>query len=179
LDYPDLLDTQLKAMLQLSRTFDIRILVPMVTFAEDMERVKDRFYKAATDLGIETLPPLGAMIETPAAALCVESLLKYSDFFSIGTNDLTQYTMAAGRENPLVSDYFQDAHPAVFKLLRIIFEQVGNKSISLCGELAGNTEALSSLLRIGIRNLSVAPSLVPIVKERIRNTEITLKADNK
>jgi phosphotransferase system enzyme I (PtsI) len=169
LEYPDLLDTQLKAMVQLSRTFDVRILVPMVTFAEDMERVRDRLCKAAAEFGTDTSPPLGAMIETPAAALCVERLLKYSDFFSIGTNDLTQYTMAAGRENPLVSNYFRDDHPAVVKLLQIILNQVGNTPVSLCGELAGNTEALSRILGIGLRSLSVPPFLVSIVKESIRN----------
>jgi phosphotransferase system enzyme I (PtsI) len=169
LAYPDLLDTQLNAIMRLSRLFDIRILIPMVTLADDMKHVQERLRKAAMEMEIGTLPPLGAMIETPAAALCVESLLTYADFFSIGTNDLTQYTMAAGRENSLVNNYFQDDHPAVLSLLRMVFEQADSRPVSLCGELAGNTEALSGVLRTGIRNLSVAPSLVPIVKERIRN----------
>jgi phosphoenolpyruvate-protein phosphotransferase (PTS system enzyme I) len=118
LAYPELLHTQLRALARLSREHDIQILVPMVTLAQDMKRLRELLVAATAEVGVERLPPLGAMIETPAAALCVVEIMTHADFLSIGTNDLTQYTMAAGREDPLVSDYFRDDHPAVLRLVR-------------------------------------------------------------
>jgi phosphotransferase system enzyme I (PtsI) len=174
LAYPELLTTQLKAILQLGQQFDIRILVPMVTFADDMRFIREGLQKTAVELKVTTLPLLGAMIETPAAALCVEELRQYADFFSIGTNDLTQYTMAAGRENPLVSDYFQEDHPALFKLLSLTVGQVGDTTVSVCGELAGDVNALPQLLQLGIRHISVPAPLIPLVKERIRGIRINM-----
>jgi phosphotransferase system enzyme I (PtsI) len=168
LQYPDLLDTQLKALLQLSEEYDVHVLVPMVTLAEEMARVRSRFAAIAREMSCDRLPPLGAMIETPAAALTIGEIIAHADFLSIGTNDLTQYTMAAGRENPLVNDYFREDHPAVLRLVRIIVEEAGQVSVAVCGELARQVEALPGLLKLGIRALSVAPPLVPGVKEAIR-----------
>jgi phosphoenolpyruvate-protein phosphotransferase len=168
LQYPDLLDTQLRALWQLSREFDVRVLVPMVTLAEDIVRVRTRFAAVANEANRQELPPLGAMIETPAAALCVEDIKAHADFLSIGTNDLTQYTMAAGRENPLVNDYFLEDHPAVLRLVRTIVEEAGSVPVAVCGELARRLDAIPILLKLGIHTLSVAPPLVPGVKEAIR-----------
>ncbi|TSA29988.1 MAG: phosphoenolpyruvate--protein phosphotransferase [Verrucomicrobiaceae bacterium] len=168
LQYPDLLDVQLKALLELAREHDVHILVPMVTLAGDMERVRRRLREIADAAGISRLPPLGAMIETPAAALCVAELIPHSDFFSIGTNDLTQFTMAAGRENPLVNDYFLEDHPAVLRLVRIVLDEAGQTPVSVCGELAADLKSIPSLLKLGLRSLSVAPPLAPAVKEAIR-----------
>jgi len=168
LQYPDLLDTQLRALWQLSREFDVRVLVPMVTLAEDIVRVRTRFAAVANEANRQELPPLGAMIETPAAALCVEDIKAHADFLSIGTNDLTQYTMAAGRENPLVNDYFLENHPAVLRLVRTIVEEAGSVPVAVCGELARRLNAIPILLKLGIHTLSVAPPLVPGVKEAIR-----------
>jgi phosphoenolpyruvate-protein phosphotransferase (PTS system enzyme I) len=111
---------------------------------------------------------LGAMVETPAAALTIPDLLQYADFLSIGTNDLTQYTMAADRENRLVNDYFVEDHPAVLRLVRLIVEEAGAVPVTVCGELAGQCHAVPALLKLGIRILSVAPPLVPSVKEAVR-----------
>ena len=111
---------QLKSLLRLSRTQDIRILVPMVTLDRDMQKMRELFLAAAHELGIETLPPLGAMIETPAAALTVGQIAKHADFLSVGTNDLTQYTLVARRDNATVRDYYEDTHPSMFRLLGII-----------------------------------------------------------
>jgi phosphotransferase system enzyme I (PtsI) len=169
LAYPDLLETQLQVLLTLSQQFDLRILVPMITIAEDMARVRELYTTLANEVGIDSPPPLGAMIETPAAALGIETLRQYADFFSIGTNDLTQYTMAAGRENALINTYFQDDHPVIMRLTRLIVEQAGDTPISLCGELAGKIEALSDLLDAGLRSVSVAPPLIPIIKQHIRH----------
>jgi hypothetical protein len=101
------------------------------------------------------------MLETPAAALSVPSLRKYVDFFSIGSNDLAQYTMAAGRENPMVTEYFIDDHPTVLRLIELAVRESVDTPVSLCGELAGRIDALPFLLKTGIRSLSVAASLVP------------------
>ena len=168
LAYPELLQTQLRALARLSREHDIQILVPMVTLAQEVKRLRELLVAATAEVGVERLPPLGAMIETPAAALCAVEIMKYADFLSIGTNDLTQYTMAAGREDPLVSDYFRDDHPAVLRLLRLVSEVVGDTPLALCGELAGRVDVLPFLLAAGIRSLSVAPPLVPTVKGAVR-----------
>jgi len=168
LKYPDLLDTQLKALLEIAREQDIHILVPMVTLAEDMARVRQRMREIADAVGIAKIPPLGAMIETPAAALCVGEILKHSDFLSIGTNDLTQFTMAAGRENPLVNEYYLENHPAVLRLVRMVLDEAGQTPVSVCGELAADLGSIPVLLKLGLRRLSVAPPLVPSAKQAIR-----------
>jgi phosphoenolpyruvate-protein phosphotransferase len=173
LRYPDLLDTQLAALLEFSRDRDLRILVPMVTLAEEMKEVRRRLREKADAMGIETLPALGAMIETPAAALSIAEIIPHADFLSIGTNDLTQFTMAAGRENPLVNDYFVEDHPAVLRLIRTVMEEAGGTPVSICGELAGRLDCTAILLRIGARSLSVAPLLVPGVKEAIRQASLS------
>jgi len=113
LAYPELLMPQLRALLRLSQDYSVRILVPMVTLAEEMVQIRQAMEEAARDLAVDSVPLLGAMIETPAAAICAAEIACYADFLSIGTNDLTQYTMAAGRENPLDAKYFIDDHPTV------------------------------------------------------------------
>jgi phosphoenolpyruvate-protein kinase (PTS system EI component) len=142
----------------------------MVTTARDMSVVRQHAESVAAGLGMTQLPPLGAMIETPAAALTVPDILRHADFLSIGTNDLTQYTMAAGRENPLVGDYFVEDHPAVLRLLRIIFYEAGTAPVSICGELAGDPAMTAALIEMGARQLSVAPPLVPLIKATVRRT---------
>lgn len=170
LKYPDLLDTQLKTLLEFSRVHDLHILVPMVTLAAEMAEVRRRFRIIADAAGFEELPPLGAMIETPAAALSIGDIAQHADFLSIGTNDLTQFTMAAGRENPLVNDYFLEDHPAVLRLVQIILAEAGEAPVSICGELAGRTDCIPTLLNLGVRHLSVAPPLVPGIKEMVRQS---------
>ncbi|MEI6279269.1 MAG: phosphoenolpyruvate--protein phosphotransferase [Verrucomicrobiae bacterium] len=168
LKYPDLLDSQLKALLEIAREQNVHILVPMVTLAEDVAQVRRRLREIADEAGIEKIPPLGAMIETPAAALCVGEIIQHADFLSIGTNDLTQFTMAAGRENPLVNDYYLENHPAVLRLVRIVLEEAGEIPVTVCGELAADLNSIPILLKLGLRNLSVAPPLVPAAKQAVR-----------
>ena len=168
LDYPELTAAQLKVCLRLSRNREIRVLVPMITLAEEMGKIKGMYLQAAKEAGIESLAPLGAMLETPAAALSVKEIAQHADFFSIGTNDLTQYTLAAGRENPRVADYFIETHPVIMRLLEIIVTDAGDTPLEICGELAGYPDAIPSLVQRGIRALSVAPPLVPFVKQAVR-----------
>lgn len=167
LKYPDLLEAQLRALLAVSQQFRIGILIPMVTVESDVAQVVEIFHGLAVKMGIRELPRIGAMIETPAAALSIPSLKKHVDYFSIGSNDLTQYTMAAGRENPLVTDYFIDDHPAMLRLIELVIRESGDTPVSLCGELAGRTDVIPRLLRTGIRSLSVSAALVPDVKHAI------------
>lgn len=170
LDYPEILQMQLRVLLMLTQDYDLHILVPMITLAEDIQRVKRMLSDVASSIGIQHLPPLGAMIETPAAALCVEEIMKHADFLSIGSNDLTQYVMAADRENSLVNRYYQETHPSILRLIEFIFQKPIDKPVALCGELAANSDAISGLLRSGIRLLSVAPPFIPMVKEKVRST---------
>lgn len=168
LAFPDLLRTQLRSFLRLSKERSIRILVPMVTLADDMQAVRELYLQAAHELSCPSPPPLGSMVETPAAALCAEALCAHSDFFSVGTNDLTQYTMAAGRENAHVQEYFRQDHPAIFRLLEDMIAAVGNQPVSICGELASRPEVTSTLLRMGVGEFSVSPLQIPYVKQAVR-----------
>ena len=169
-EYPDLLEAQLRAVLKVSQQFRIGVLIPMVTTESDVVQVVELFHRLAAEMGIRELPRIGTMIETPAAALSIPSLKKHVDFLSIGSNDLTQYTMAAGRENPLVTEYFIDDHPTILRLIELVVRESGDTPVSLCGELASRIDVIPRLLRTGIRSLSVAAALVPDVKNAIRNS---------
>jgi phosphoenolpyruvate-protein kinase (PTS system EI component) len=171
LDYPQLARTQLKSLLRLSQTQDIRILVPMVTLERDMQQMRELLVTIAHEMGMENHPPLGAMIETPAAALTVGQIAKHADFLSVGTNDLTQYTMVAGRDNATVSGYYEDTHPSMLRLLGIIIAEASGKPVTICGEMAGREDVIPRLLELGFRALSISPPLIPTTKELIRSID--------
>jgi phosphoenolpyruvate-protein kinase (PTS system EI component) len=160
----------MRALLRLSTEHEIHILVPMVTFAEEMQKIREILENTANAQGCKQVPPIGAMIETPAAALSVGQIGETSDFLSIGTNDLTQYAMVAGRENPIVSTYFVDDDPAMLRLLGIAIKDAGDIPLSICGELAGRERAVPTLIQMGFRNLSVAAPLIPEIKEAVRQS---------
>ena len=172
-EYPEVLTMQLQAILTLLDEFDIQLLVPMVSLPEDMKFVKQALTLQCSRLNIVP-PKIGAMIETPAAALSVKSIEPYVDFMSFGTNDLTQYVFAADRENAAVEAYFNDSSDAIFRLIAMVHDDLPDMPLSVCGELAGRKEHTARLLRCGISSLSVAGPLVATVKETIRN----LKMDN-
>jgi phosphoenolpyruvate-protein kinase (PTS system EI component) len=169
-EYPELLKTQLRAVLELAGEFDVRILVPMVTLPDDVSVVREQLIQLCSRLRISSPPKLGAMIETPAAALAAQEIVKHTDFLSFGTNDLTQFVFAADRENAAVERYYRDASEVIFRLLRLTHDDVPEVPLSLCGELAGRPEHISRLLECGIRTFSVAAPLIPIIKETIRNS---------
>jgi len=169
-EYPELLNTQLQAILELSREFDVRILVPMVTLPDDVSVVKDQLTQLCSELRISSPPRLGAMIETPAAALAAQEIVRHANFLSFGTNDLTQFVFAADRENAAVERYYRDASDVIFRLLRLTHDDVPDVPLSLCGELAGRPEHIPRLLQCGIRTFSIAAPLIPIIKETIRNS---------
>ena len=172
IDYPQLARTQLKSLLRLSQAQDIRILVPMVTLERDMQQMRELLVAVAHEMGIQNIPLLGAMIETPAAALTVGQIATHADFLSVGTNDLTQYTLVAGRDDPTVSDYYEDTHPSMLRLLGIIIAEASGKPLTICGEMAGRPEVIPMLLEIGFRALSISPPLIPTTKQLIRSIDI-------
>lgn len=169
LEYPDLLRTQIEALLELSKEFDVRILIPMVTLTKDISSVRALLNHLGSEFGQTQLPALGAMIETPAAALSANSLSRHADFFSFGTNDLTQYAFASDRDNGAVEEYFDDTSDVIFRFVEITHDDVPEMPLSMCGELAGKPDYVSRLLRLGIRSLSVAPPLIPQVKQAVRD----------
>ncbi|MEO1081501.1 MAG: phosphoenolpyruvate--protein phosphotransferase [Pseudomonadota bacterium] len=173
-EYPELLKTQVLAIFDLAKEFNICVLIPMVTLPEDALAVKNMFIELGKEQAVLSLPKLGAMIETPAAALSAVDITKHVDFLSFGTNDLTQYSFAADRENAAVESYFNNVSQVIFRLLEITHGDVPNVPLSLCGELAGRPEHIARLLQCGIRTLSVAAPLIPQVKEAIRDCRCVL-----
>jgi phosphoenolpyruvate-protein phosphotransferase len=172
LEYTQLVRTQMGAILRLSQEHPIQMLIPMITLERDVERMREIFEALAVERKITRRPQFGAMIETPAAALAVPAILKHADFLCVGTNDLTQYTLAAARDDAAVNAYFQDSHESVLRLLRILLADAGGRPVTLCGELAGRETWVPLLLQMGFRSLSVAPLVIPGTKEAIRRVEI-------
>ncbi len=170
-EYPDLLYTQIKAIVQLLEEFELQILVPMVTLPDDMEFVRDILIEQCSQHNLAS-PKLGAMIETPAAALSAKQIGKFVDFMSFGTNDLTQYAFAADRENASVEPYFKDSSDVIFRLISIVHEDVPTMPLSVCGELAGRQKHTEKLLLSGISSLSVAAPLVSIIKQQVRSIRL-------
>jgi phosphoenolpyruvate-protein phosphotransferase len=172
LAFPQLVRTQFKALLRLSQDQAIRILVPMVALERDIQRIRELYGVVVHEMGLQHAPPFGAMIETPAAALTVADIARHADFLCVGTNDLTQYTLAVGRDDSAVSDYYIDDHPALLRLLEIVVREAPGKSLTICGELGGREEVIPRLLRMGFRGLSIAPPLIPATKDLIRSISL-------
>ena len=173
---PELFRIQIRAILRAAVGHNVKIMFPLVATLQDFELGKEQVDIAKGELNERGVPfngecELGIMVEVPSAAINAPQLARHADFFSIGTNDLTQYTMAAGRDNPLVSHYFQDDHPAILRLLRLVCREAGDKQVFICGELAGRLDAIPALLNAGIQMLSVAPPLIPSVKQTVRKVE--------
>jgi phosphoenolpyruvate-protein phosphotransferase len=168
LDYSQLVRTQMGAILGLAQKHPVQVLVPMVTLEDDARRMRETFDALCAERKVKSPPPFGAMVETPAAALTIPALAGYVDFFSVGTNDLTQYTLAASRDDASVSDYYVDSHESILRLLGIILADAAGRPVSLCGELAGREAMVPRLLAMGFRSLSVAPGLIPTTKALIR-----------
>src|SRR6202035_1638579 len=137
----------------------VRVLIPMVTLEDDIRRMRETFDTLCAERKIETPPAFGAMVETPAAALAIPTLARYVDFFSVGTNDLTQYTLAASRDDASVSDYYLDSHESGLRLLGSILAAAAGGPVSMSGELAGREAMVPRLLKMGFRSLSIAPHL--------------------
>jgi phosphoenolpyruvate-protein kinase (PTS system EI component) len=172
LDYSQLVRTQIGAILRLSQEHPVRVLIPMITLEEDVQRMRETFDSLCVERTITRPPEFGAMVETPAAALGVAALLKHADFLCVGTNDLAQYTLAAARDDAAVNDYYQAGHASVLRLLRIILADAVGRPVTLCGELAAREAWVPRLLQLGFRSLSVAPSAIPTTKATIRHLDV-------
>jgi phosphoenolpyruvate-protein phosphotransferase len=177
--HADLLKTQFRALLRAGAGYDLRIMVPMVSARSELERARSLLEEAKKELAAEGIDycitaQFGAMIEVPSAALIVEHLAPLVDFFSIGTNDLTQYTLAVDRTNERVAALASPYHPAVLRLIaRVIFEShKAGKWVGLCGELAGDVLAVPLLLGLGLDEFSMAPAAIPSVKAAIRRASL-------
>ncbi|MBL8519951.1 MAG: phosphoenolpyruvate--protein phosphotransferase [Betaproteobacteria bacterium] len=166
---PDLLVTQLKAMLGGSAPGTRRILLPMVTDPTDIDEVR----RMLDALGPGQPPALGVMIETPSSALLIEQLIDRVDFVSIGTNDLSQYTLAMDRGHPELAARLDALHPAVLRLIARVAEvaHAAGKDAAVCGGLASDTDAVPILVGLGIRELSAVPSAIPVVKRTLRTLD--------
>ncbi len=176
LDEKDLLETQLKALLICAgkNKGRVKILIPMVSVEEEILQLKKIITKLQQDLSnsghkIDNKVALGAMIEVPSAALNAEKLTEHLDFMSIGTNDLTQYTMAVDRGNEKICSLYQQQHPSLWKLIKITADASAktNTEIAVCGELSGNVLGACGLIGLGIRNLSMISNAIPKVKEEL------------
>lgn len=172
--YPELLTTQLRAILRAGAGAVVNILLPLVTSPVEVRRFREILEEVRASLEAEEakLPEavnVGGMVEVPAAVAVLRDLIPVLDFFSLGTNDLVQYTLAVDRTNAAVSDYYEECHPAVLRLIAETIRRVtgAGKSVSVCGEMAGRTDLTEFFLGLGCRVLSMDASRIPSVKNRV------------
>ncbi len=180
LDRPTIFKTQLRAILRASAFGKVKILIPMISSVEEVKKTLQLLDEVKSGLKADHIPfdeniEIGVMIETPAAAIMADLLAKYVDFFSIGTNDLTQYVLAIDRTNEKVSKYFNTFNPAVLHFVEhsIQAAQENNLKVTLCGEFAAMPEAIPLLLGMGLRSLSMNPFSLPGVKKIIRSLHVS------
>lgn len=174
-----LFKTQLRAILRASAVGDVRIMFPLISNLQELRQAKMILRDVMEDLDEYSVPynpdvKVGIMVETPSAALTASMLSRESDFFSIGTNDLIQYTLAVDRANERVATLYSGGDPAVLRLLRNVVYDAGKAGIGLgvCGEMASEPEYVLLLLGMGVRTLSIAPAMIPEIKKVIRSVTI-------
>jgi multiphosphoryl transfer protein len=174
LERADVLATQLRAILRVAAEHPVKVMLPMVATLEEIQAARAALDQARADTGIEAPLELGIMVEVPAAALTATGLAEHVDFFSLGTNDLTQYTMAAERGDERLAPLLTGPQPAV---LRLVQETVAGATahgrwVGVCGELAGDPPTAVLLAGLGVTELSMAPALIPEVKEALRGVDL-------
>ncbi|MGL4982340.1 MAG: phosphoenolpyruvate--protein phosphotransferase [Treponemataceae bacterium] len=170
---------QLRSLLRASNHGNAKIMIPMIISVDEILQTKkiiDEIYKELEASGepVKVKVPVGIMIETPAAAVNAEELAKHVDFFSLGTNDLTQYTLAVDRGNDKIVDLYDEGHPAVLKLIEQVIA-VGKKAgiaVDLCGEMGGDTRFTETLLRYGLKEFSMSPIHILPVKKVVRSIKL-------
>lgn len=176
---PEIFKTQLRALYRASVFGNLGIMFPMITSVKELERIKEICEEVKNELRAEDVEYLenteiGIMIETPAAAIISDRLAPMVDFFSVGTNDLTQYTLACDRQNPRLEEFCDTHHEAILRLIRMSAENAHKNGawIGICGELAGDTTLTEEFLRMGIDELSVSPAFVLKVRDTVRNIDL-------
>jgi phosphoenolpyruvate-protein kinase (PTS system EI component) len=179
--YPEFFQTQLRAILRAGVFGKISLLFPMVSTIEEVRLIRRMVRRTVEQLCLENVPhardvPIGIMLEVPAAALCIHSLLREVDYISIGSNDLTQYVMAADRDNPKVAHLCEPFNPPIFKLLHHILGACRRhkKPVTLCGEMAGRPRCFLPLFGMGLRRFSMSPGLLPNIKELVRSSNLAV-----
>ena len=176
---PELFQAQLRAILRAGYERNIKIMFPMIGSAGELRQACAQLDQAKAALATQNIPhtespEVGIMIEIPSAAILADALAPLVDFFSIGTNDLAQYTLAADRTNPLVAPLADPLHPAVLRLIRQVIEagHAHQKWVGMCGELAGNPLAVPLLLGLGLDEFSMTASAIPPAKALLRTLSV-------
>ncbi len=185
LAHTDVLESQIKAILRAGAVGPVRILLPMVSTVSEIRRTREIVKKLAARLKrkkipiADPLPPIGVMIEVPGAALAADSLAHDADFFAIGSNDLTMYTLAVDRTDEQVAYLYNPLHPAVLRLIQFSAgaAQRAGIPVSICGEIAGDPHFTALLLGLGFRELSMTAASIPRVKQRIRELDLAAAED--
>lgn len=171
--------TQLRALLRASAYGNISIMFPMIIAVDEVGKIKQILKEVKDELREQGIPfkdvEIGVMIETPAAVMVSEQLAQEVDFFSIGTNDLTQYTLAIDRQNPKLDEFYDAHHPAVLKLIQMTIENghKGGAWVGICGELGADLELTETFLRMGVDELSVSPTFVLPIRNRVRSLDLS------
>ncbi|MBQ3424495.1 MAG: phosphoenolpyruvate--protein phosphotransferase, partial [Clostridia bacterium] len=180
LNRPEILKTQLRALYRASAFGKLGIMFPMVTSVWEVKEARKMCELVKKELTAEGKPfaedvQIGIMIETPAAAVMSDRLAKLVDFFSCGTNDLTQYTLACDRQNNDLGRFFNPHHPAVLRLLKLVCDNAHKNGVwvGICGELGADLELTETFLAIGIDELSVSPRAVLPLRQKIRETTLS------
>lgn len=177
---PEIFKTQLRALYRASVYGNLGIMFPMITSVSELEKILQICGEVKAELKAQSVDysesvELGIMIETPAAAIISDKLAQMADFFSVGTNDLTQYTLACDRQNPDIEQFVDTHHEAILTLIRMSAENAHKHGawIGICGELAADTTLTETFLRMGIDELSVSPTFVLKVRDAVRNTDLS------
>jgi len=170
-EHPRLFERQIRAILRAGRHGRVQMLFPMITTLEELRHVNRMVEEARRNLRREGVPfgedvKTGVMVEVPAAAVCIDAILRETDFISIGSNDLIQYLVAADRDNPKVAHLCEPLSPAIFKVLQMVLDacQRTGTPVTLCGEMAGQPRSVLALFGLGLRRFSMSPAFVPTIK---------------
>ena len=172
----DLFDTQLRALMRAGMHGNMQLMLPMISCMDELRETKQIIEELKKELAVQGVPfadniPLGVMIETPAAAMTADRFAAEADFFSIGSNDLIQYTIAADRSNERVGHLYRPGHPAVLRLIKYTVTEAVKQNIpvSVCGQIAEDMAMIPFLLGLGVNELSMSPGAMPLVKKLIRS----------
>ena len=171
--YRELFLTQIRAMLSVKPASSVHIMLPMVTFLDELISYRKLIEEEKQKLGVSTPVQIGIMVEVPSAALMAEQFAKYADFFSIGTNDLTQYTLAIDRGHKTLCAQSDPLDPAVLRLIRLTCQgaEKYKRNVAVCGAIAGDLVAAPVLIGLGVRELAVSANLIAPIKALVRKLD--------